>query len=89
MGILEIHLHEPDFDFAPSMGSSGEADESSREDETMVESDEESGNGGPGALLALGVLVVLGLLVGLRRRRSGDEADDGERGEEEEISISA
>jgi LPXTG-motif cell wall-anchored protein len=88
MGILELHFHESDFNFAPSVGASDEADESSSEDGTMLEPDSESGDSGIGALVALGMLVALGLLVGMRRRRNGDE-EGGEYGEDEEISISA
>lgn len=88
MGILELHFHESDFNFAPSVGSGDEGEESSGGDGTLVEPDSESDDGGVGALIALGALVVLGLLVGMRRRRSG--GDDGdEYGEEEAISISA
>jgi len=89
MGILELHFHEADFNFAPSVGADGELDESDDEDGTVLEPDSEADDGGPGALLALGVLVVLGVLVGLRRRRSGGSEDSSEYGEDEEISISA
>jgi len=89
MGILELHFHESDFDFSPSIGTGGDADhDSSGEDGTMVEPDTED-DGGPGALLAFGLLIVVGVLVGLRRRRSGGEDGDGEYGEDEKISISA
>jgi len=88
MGILEVHFHESDFSFSPSVGPNGEPEESSSEDGTVVEPDSESGDSGVGALVALGVLVALGLLVGMRRRRNGGDETD-EYGEEEEISISA
>jgi hypothetical protein len=88
MGILEIHFHESDFDFSPSVGKGSKSSESSSEDGTMLEPDSESDDSGIGALLALGVLVALGLLVGMRRRGNGGEAGS-EYGEDEEISISA
>ena len=88
MGILELHFHESDFNFAPSVGPDGESDESSTEDGTVLEPDRESDDGGVGALVALGVLVVLGLLVGMRRRRSGSDEGD-EYGEDEAVAISA
>lgn len=87
MGILEVHFHDSQFDFSPSMQTGGdelldeqaeaEAEGAESEDGTMVEPDEESGSGGLGAVVALAVLVVLGALVGLRRRRGGDDDDDG------------
>ncbi|MDH5019788.1 hypothetical protein [Halobacterium rubrum] len=96
MGILEVHFHESEFDFSPSMQTGGDEplDEATddaaadTEDGTMVEPDEESGSGGLGAVVALAVLVALGTLVGLRRRRGGD---DGEAADEtdEAIEISA
>jgi len=90
MGILEVHFHESDFSFSPSVGSGDAADELGSDDGTMLEPDSDSeDDGGPGALLALGLLVVLGLIVGLRRRRNGGSEDGGEYGEDEEISISA
>ena len=89
MGILELHFHESDFNFAPSVGKDDESDAPSSDDGTILEPDSESDDGGPGALLALGLLVVIGVLVGLRRRRSGGSEDGSEYGEDEEISISA
>ncbi|SEW29853.1 MYXO-CTERM sorting domain-containing protein [Halobacterium jilantaiense] len=91
MGILELHFHESDFNFAPSVGANDDDDilESNSEDGTMLEPDSDPDDGGAGALLALGVLVVLGVLVGLRRRRNGGSEEGGEYGEDEEISISA
>lgn len=93
MGIIEFHLHEPDFDFSPSMRTGGEPaeDELSEdsEDEIAVEGGDDSGGSGLGALVALGVLVALGALVGLRRRRKGGDEDPVEPGPDEEIEISA
>jgi LPXTG-motif cell wall-anchored protein len=93
MGIIEFHLHEPDFDFSPSMRTGGEPGEDEHEDEredaASFEVEDDSGGSGMGALVALGVLVALGALVGLRRRRKGGDDDLPETGPDEEIEISA
>jgi hypothetical protein len=99
MGILEVHFHDSQFDFSPSMNTGGDdpleeaadGDDEAAEDGTVIEpEDGESGSGGMGAVVALGVLVALGALVGLRRRRSGDDGEDEAADRpDEEIEISA
>ncbi|GAA0288410.1 hypothetical protein [Halobacterium noricense] len=90
MGLIEVHFHESEFDFSPSMvtgageqaleATEEESDETADEDVESVgwkdEEAEPSSSAGLGALVALAVLVVLAALVGLKRRSSGDE--DGE-----------
>lgn len=89
MGLIELHFHESEFDFSPSLVTS--ADEESaleaveNEDDEAADEDVESvgwktdsdaassSSAGLGALVALAVLVVLGALVGWKRRSSGDE----------------
>ncbi|MXR21208.1 hypothetical protein [Halobacterium bonnevillei] len=93
MGILEFHFHDAEFDFSPSMTTGGEdvetafSDDSEAESETTEEPEafasEESGNessesAGVGALIALGVLVALAVLAGLRRRSTDSEPEPSE-----------
>lgn len=88
MGLIELHFHESEFDFSPSVttgagekaleaGEVEESDEAADEDvESVGWKDEEAASSsatGLGALVALVVLVVLAALVGWKRRSSGDE----------------
>lgn len=83
MGLLEFHFHDADFDFSPSMNRGGSSDDRPSVESTDWESDDDSGGIGKGAIVALLVLVAIGAVVGMRRRRSGGEADEGD----EEIQI--
>lgn len=93
MGILEFHFHDAEFDFSPSMTTGGEEVEEAFSGESEAESeateqlgeygneeyaDESSESAGVGALIALGVLVALAVLAGLRRRSSDSEAEPSE-----------
>jgi hypothetical protein len=93
MGILEFHFHDAEFDFSPSMTTGGEDVEAAFSDDSEAESeateepeafggeesgDESSESAGVGALIALGVLVALAVLAGLRRRSSDSEPEPSE-----------
>ncbi|MGB9965216.1 hypothetical protein [Halobacterium sp. CBA1126] len=85
MGLIELHFHESEFDFSPSVVT-GADEELALEDEDGDDEDVESAGwksegddeadsssvAGAGAVVALVVLVVLGALVGWKRR-GGDE----------------
>lgn len=86
MGLIELHFHESEFDFSPSVTTGageesalevGDEREAAAEDvESVGWKDEEAASSsatGLGALVALVVLVVLAALVGWKRRSSGDE----------------
>lgn len=87
MGLIELHFHDADFDFSPSMVTGGDdaaALEDADGDDEDIEStgwasepDDESGGGtGIGAVVALVVLVVLAALVGWKRRTGNADTDD-------------
>ncbi len=86
MGLIELHFHESEFAFSPSVttgageDSALEAGDESEGDDEDIESigwkdeDAESSNAtGLGALVARVVLVVLAALVGWKRRGGDDE----------------
>jgi hypothetical protein len=87
MGLLEIHFHDSEFVFRPSMSigpsdevaeeadsevDSGDAEVETGSDELHFPMDEDASGGRRGALIALTVLVVI--ILGLRALR-GDEED--------------
>lgn len=82
MGILEVHFHDSEFDFSPSMQTGGdeltdeqaEAATTDTADGTAAEPDEASDGRGLGIVVALAVLVVVAALVGLGWRWSGDDS---------------
>ncbi|WP_232686043.1 hypothetical protein [Halobacterium zhouii] len=94
MGIIEFHLHEPEFEFAPSMGSRGGDDSGLMDDSSMMDdrdtewsSDEEESGGGMGKVVALAVLVGLGALA-MWRRRGGSSGHEDEAFEtEDEVEV--
>ena len=85
MGLIEFHLHEPDFDFSPSMstGGSKKDDESTMTDDeslmgteqsdldTEWSADDSKSSRGPGKLAGLAMLIGLGVLMAWRRRSKG------------------
>lgn len=93
MGIIEFHLHEPDFEFAPSKTVGGSDEESEMDyerdsDDVETEWESEDSGGKGGALVALAVLVVLGLLVGMKRRGGDDGVEaDTELDAEDEVEV--
>ncbi|MCG1003602.1 MULTISPECIES: hypothetical protein [Halobacterium] len=87
MSLIEVHFHESEFDFAPSLitdASEASALETEADDEAADEDVESAGweddaepeqgsSAGLGAVVALVVLVALGAVVGWKRRGSDDE----------------
>jgi MYXO-CTERM domain-containing protein len=98
MGIIEFHLHEPDFDFSPSMTTGRGSDDSKATDDkssmdtkqmdldTEWSPDEEESGRGVGKFLALAVLVGLGAILAMRRRSGGTDRTD-ELGTEDEVEV--
>jgi hypothetical protein len=76
MGIIEFHLHDPEFDFSPSK-SLGRGRNTGKAD-VEFETDEDGGGLGKRALVALLVFVVLGAAIGVKRRRSNSEGAEGD-----------
>lgn len=93
MGIIEFHLHEPDFDFSPSMstGRSKDQDETEMGEEssdldTEWSPDDSESSRGPGKFAGLAMLVVLGAILAWRRR-SGGASQTGELDTEDEVEV--
>jgi hypothetical protein len=63
MGILELHLHDPRFNFAPSVGGEGPSDSG-----VGVDFETESESGGRGAAATMvGIAVLVGVALAARR----------------------
>jgi|GEM_PF-1659828 len=88
MGILEVHLHEPDFNFAPSVGGKGsetveEFAESVAETAPETESEATDSNGGGRLAAIIGLLALIGIALAVRRFRGGRAGKAGEPQEQE------
>lgn len=78
MGILEIHLNDPKFEFAPRVGGAGESEESKGTtrlgrtrgsgDDGGSKAEESSGRRWPGALV--GLVLLVGMALAVRKLRS-------------------
>ncbi len=72
MGILELHLHEPKFNFAPSVGGERPAESGIGVD--FETESEDSGGRGMGPAI-IGLVALVGVALAVRRLRSGRRED--------------
>jgi len=69
MGLIEVHLHDPEFSFAPfsstgqESGATTDADEASGDEDDLYFPNDEDESGGLGGLLVLAVLIVAAVVV--------------------------
>jgi hypothetical protein len=72
MGILELHFHDSEFVFGPSIGGEDAAEDAAEAVDEMVGEDESTKS--PLLALAVGLLFAL-VLAGLAKKKAGGDHD--------------